>query len=574
MLVKRYPISPKIFKSSLSAYFTPTVSGKQRAIELYGAKGLGPWTDVYSSAALLYFLITGIVPPSAVERAAGETVTSPAVLTPGLAPAFANALLRGLSQLPEQRTHSAAEFQKQVLTSLYLLGQSGGIATDLPSHSVDRGSNPASPSPSSPLMLPADPGSRTLRLTTVGLVVPPDVGIGRKFMQWLSRVGRGSSEEAGETKSRLDPDEVAEIFAQLNTIGLGSPALPETALSAPVASAPDVEPAPVLWPAIQPRIADDRLDTELDDDDLLADREAPLVPVREDVSIVRGLREKPFADETLDASALDADAFDLDGFDTFTAAGATAADIASRDSSTFPFTSRRLPRLRLPGAVTRRSRAVMGLAILIVLAGAAVGVAYAARYQSAKNRLTALKTAAPTTLASRQADSGTIAPKFAAADSSHGSRVENTSSGILQQARQAAPDNARRTETQASSNRSRSDERSSGPVPTLTGLPSVNVPLATQTGAPQLLPPETLIDLRDRLAAGRQFSEGGDYASAGRVLRGALTQIDSLSNRFVESEALRSLRKDVEQEAQRTLDACVAENEIHRKRGGKILVCQ
>lgn len=549
------------------------------AIELYGAKGLGPWTDVYSSAALLYFLITGIVPPSAVERAAGETVTSPAVLTPGLAPAFANALLRGLSQLPEQRTHSAAEFQKQVLTSLYLLGQSGGIATDLPTHSVDRSSNPTPPTSISPLMLPADPGSRTLRLTTVGLVVPPDVGIGRKFMQWLSRVGRGSGEDAGETKSRLDPDEVAEIFAQLNTIGLGSPALPETALSAPVARALDVEPAPVLFPAtplpaIQPRIADDRLDAEIDDDDLLADRETPLVPVREDVSIVRGIREKPFVDETLDASSLDADAFDLDGFDTFTAAGATAADIASRDSSTFSFASRRLPRFRLPGSVTRRSRAVMGLAILIVLAGAAVGVPYAARYQSAKNRLATSRTAAPTTIASRQAEGGAIAPKFAAADSTHGARVENTSAGIVQQARQPAADNARRAETQVSSNRSRSDDRSSGPVPTLTGLPSVNVPLAAQTGTPQLLPPETLIDLRDRLAAGRQFSEGGDYASAGRVLRGALTQIDSLSNRFVESEALRSLRKDVEQEAQHTLDACVAENEIHRKRGGKILVCQ
>jgi hypothetical protein len=143
--------------------------------------------------------------------------------------------------------------------------------------------------------------------------------------------------------------------------------------------------------------------------------------------------------------------------------------------------------------------------------------------------------------------------------------------GILQQSSRPSQDPARRNDTQ--SNRGR-DAGAGNTVPSLSGLQSLSVPIATQTGAPQLLPPETLIDLRDRLAAGRQFSEGGDYASAGRVLRGAITQIDSLSNRFVESEALRSLRKDVEQEAQRALDACVAENEIHRKRGGKILVCQ
>jgi hypothetical protein len=57
-------------------------------------------------------------------------------------------------------------------------------------------------------------------------------------------------------------------------------------------------------------------------------------------------------------------------------------------------------------------------------------------------------------------------------------------------------------------------------------------------------------------------------------LRGALSQIDSLATRFAVSDALRMLRRDAENEAQKTLNACLAENEIHKKRGGKVLVCQ
>jgi hypothetical protein len=151
------------------------------------------------------------------------------------------------------------------------------------------------------------------------------------------------------------------------------------------------------------------------------------------------------------------------------------------------------------------------------------------------------------------------------------------SSGLVVQAsRPTATDSARRHAESSSTvaNRARTEPRESELAPAVPNIQSISVPITTQTGSPQLLPPEVLIDLRDRLAAGRQFTEGGDYSSAGRTLRGTVAQIDSLASRYAISDALRSLRKDAEQEAQRNLDACLAENEIHRKRGGKILVCQ
>src|SRR5213075_1486152 len=73
------------------------------AFEQYGTKDIGPWTDVYASSALLYYLLTGVTPPSALERAAGEPIASPAAVVPGIPPNVARLVLRGMSLLPQQR---------------------------------------------------------------------------------------------------------------------------------------------------------------------------------------------------------------------------------------------------------------------------------------------------------------------------------------------------------------------------------------------------------------------------------------------------------------------------------------
>ncbi|HEX6049651.1 MAG TPA: hypothetical protein VFZ21_10285, partial [Gemmatimonadaceae bacterium] len=94
-----------------------------------------------------------------------------------------------------------------------------------------------------------------------------------------------------------------------------------------------------------------------------------------------------------------------------------------------------------------------------------------------------------------------------------------------------------------------------------------------QTAPLRVVPPELLIDLRDRFAAGRQLADNGNYGAARQAFRAALVQIDSISSRYITSEGLRSLRNDIEQESARVLAACNAENEMHRRRGGKVQSC-
>jgi len=107
----------------------------------------------------------------------------------------------------------------------------------------------------------------------------------------------------------------------------------------------------------------------------------------------------------------------------------------------------------------------------------------------------------------------------------------------------------------------------------LTGLSSVNVSVASSPDAPQLLPADVVIDIRDRLSQGRLLADGGDYAAARRTFRAALSAIDSAAARYMSSDALRTLRRDVEKESQSALDACNAENAIRQRREGKSLAC-
>lgn len=87
------------------------------AIEQYGARGVGPWTDVHGCAAVLYRLITGSAPPSATERAAGTPLVAPAVAVRGLSPLLSILLLNALSQSTEQRPHGAAEFRRRLVAA-------------------------------------------------------------------------------------------------------------------------------------------------------------------------------------------------------------------------------------------------------------------------------------------------------------------------------------------------------------------------------------------------------------------------------------------------------------------------
>ena len=80
--------------------------------EQYHRRGeQGPWTDIYACAATLYTLVTGRMPPDALEREKDDSLPAPQTVRSGLSPAFSAALVKAMSTDPHRRPASVEEFQ-------------------------------------------------------------------------------------------------------------------------------------------------------------------------------------------------------------------------------------------------------------------------------------------------------------------------------------------------------------------------------------------------------------------------------------------------------------------------------
>ena len=79
-------------------------------IELFSeAASLKPCTDVYSIMALLYYSITGLVPPSATKRAARDTMILPAAVASTLSSKVIDCFVKSLSVYPQNRISTIDE---------------------------------------------------------------------------------------------------------------------------------------------------------------------------------------------------------------------------------------------------------------------------------------------------------------------------------------------------------------------------------------------------------------------------------------------------------------------------------
>ena len=105
-------------------------------------------------------------------------------------------------------------------------------------------------------------------------------------------------------------------------------------------------------------------------------------------------------------------------------------------------------------------------------------------------------------------------------------------------------------------------------------LPNMKFTVPGGAGDLKLVPPELLVDERTRLTNGQDQVEQGDYAVARRTFRTAVAQLDSVAPRYPDSQAIRNLRRELEQADARALQACTAENDVRKRRGEEARACQ
>jgi hypothetical protein len=105
-------------------------------------------------------------------------------------------------------------------------------------------------------------------------------------------------------------------------------------------------------------------------------------------------------------------------------------------------------------------------------------------------------------------------------------------------------------------------------------MPNLKIAVTGTTSDLKIVPPELLVDSRTRLTNGEDQAEQGEYVTARRTFRSAILQLDSVAVRFPESQAVKGLKRDLEQADARAVQACAAENDMRKRRGEQARVCQ
>ncbi len=99
-------------RESIKGTETMTVALKQgyAPVEQYQRKGQGPWTDVYALAAVIYFCLTGKVPPASLDRILEDELVPPRQLGACITAQQEAALMKALSISGRHRYQSIAAF--------------------------------------------------------------------------------------------------------------------------------------------------------------------------------------------------------------------------------------------------------------------------------------------------------------------------------------------------------------------------------------------------------------------------------------------------------------------------------
>lgn len=88
-------------------------------VEQYQSRGQDAFTDVYALASTIYYCLTGVVPPSAVDRLDKDALVPPNQAGAGLTPAQERALLEGMTVQPKLRPQSMAAFGSKLFPEYF-----------------------------------------------------------------------------------------------------------------------------------------------------------------------------------------------------------------------------------------------------------------------------------------------------------------------------------------------------------------------------------------------------------------------------------------------------------------------
>jgi len=495
----------------LPLHATDLVSGFA-AFEQYGMREIGPWTDVYAVSALLYYMLTGNAPPSALERAAGESIASPAASVPGVLPGLARLAVKGLALLPQQRPHAVSELRRQLES---VLGEASSAASrNTPSAAATDMSFADLGPMSSDATGTEDDRNSSLRLAAGGIVVPGE----EKSARFLRKLGSVASRLRRRVTADADQDtesvEEPELRYTRPPMHHADPPLMPAPLPVVERQPAPVTPSPTFAP--------------------LAVTERPEVPA--------AVAEPPRQ-------------FDL----------ATELSFASDDLQA-----------RLDHVITRRRYRLAAATALIVVVGGSLALLARNSRASGVQPVEAPRSTAPAELsapvpssASNSAhvtvDGGAVL-QSAARPAAATTRVQ--ADAPAQNVRgPAAPSR------DAPAPRNDAPAAVRDVVVPTARMPNVKVAVSGMSDL-KIMPLEMLVDPRTRLANGSDQIEQGEYATAHRTFRSAMLQLDSVATRYPESQAVKNLRHDLELADARAAQACTAENEMRKRRGEQARACQ
>lgn len=480
------------------------------AFEQYGTRDIGPWTDVYAASALLYYLLTGVTPPSALERAAGEPIASPSATAPGLSPNVSRLVLRGMSLLPQQRPHAASELRRQLETAL---ADGNAMSRGTPASFAAE-----SLAPAEAVVSDEDGRANPLRLAPGGIVMP---GEERGSIKLLRKLGNAAARLRAMTSSNAQQSETVADFERVERRQTPprASAVPEFEPAVQVTEAPTwAAPQAVASVATAPSITLPTILPSVDD--------SP-VPVAEETESEFSLA----AQFALVSEEMEANSARSNQRRTYSLAAAAVLVLAVGSSLVLLARNGRASGTRTPTTISERP-------------------------------IVAPVPAAPAPAAHEAADGGAVLQSVAHATSTPARDVESLAPKRVAPSVRSAPAQADPPAEQRA------------PVLPTTRLPNLRIAVGGTTADLRIVPPELLVDSRTRLTNGSDQAEQGDYVVARRTFRAAMLQLDSVATRYPESQAIRNLRRDLEQADGRAVQACTAENEMRKRRGEEARACQ